>query len=174
MQLALSSAADDASAEVARVRDQAARDILDADSRARARIDAQMSEQKAQLAAEMAAMKEERALLDRNQRATEILSSLSAQVEIASSAAIQREERLASRLEADLNERERRYVCINGLQQIDANASLVALQHPICLLLFTSACAMCAHGSRVNPLSFQVKYYCSYDCEAVRSTGVQC
>lgn len=56
-------------------------------------------------------MKEERAVLERNRQSAEMLSTLSARVEVASAAAIQREERLASRLEADLHERERRYSC---------------------------------------------------------------
>lgn len=49
--------------------------------------------------------------MERNRQSAEMLSNLSARVEVASKAAIQREERLASRLEADLHERERRYDC---------------------------------------------------------------
>eukprot|EP00892_Ulva_mutabilis_P007133 jgi/Ulvmu1/4792/UM020_0077.1 len=108
LQLALSTAADEAATTVAHARDQAARDVRDADSRARLRIDAELASRKSQLEAEAAAVKEERALLDRNRQSTETLASLSARVEVASSAAIQREERLAARLEADLHERERR------------------------------------------------------------------
>lgn len=75
------------------------------------RIDAELAEQKVQLEAEAAALKEERALLERNRQSAEMLSSLSARVEVASNAAIQREERLANRLDADLHERERRCEC---------------------------------------------------------------
>ena len=107
-QQAASLGADDAAAEVVRVRDQCARDVREADARAQARADAAQVAQRAQLDAQTAALAEERALLDRNRATTETLSTLSSRVEVAALAAVQREERLTARLENELIDRERR------------------------------------------------------------------
>ena len=92
------------------MRDQCARDVQDAEARARARVDAANSAQRAQLDSEAAALREERAAMNRERQSTEALSSLSAQVEAVSNTAIQREKRLTARLEEELMDREQRYV----------------------------------------------------------------
>ena len=105
---ALQDAKDEAAQQVAHARDAAAREVRDADSRARARAEQEHSELRSQLAAERAALNEERALLERTKTAADTLAALSARVEVAGAAAVEREERLAHRLESDLAERERR------------------------------------------------------------------
>ena len=107
-QLAASLAADAASTQLTQMRDQCARDVQDAEARARARVDAANSAQRAQLDSEAAALREERAAMNRERQSTEALSSLSAQVEAVSHTATQREKRLTARLEDELMDREQR------------------------------------------------------------------
>lgn len=107
-QLAASLSADAASTQLTHMRDQCARDVQDAEARARSRVDAENSAKRAQLDAESAVLREERTALNRDRQSTEALSSLSAQVEAVSHTAIQREQRLTARLESELMDRERR------------------------------------------------------------------
>lgn len=108
VQLSASLSADAASTQMNQMRDQCARDVQDAEARARARVDAETIAQRAQLDAEAAVLREERSALNRDRQNTEALSSLSAQVEAVSQTAIQREKRLTSRLEDELMDREQR------------------------------------------------------------------
>lgn len=107
-QQAASLSTDAASSHITQMRDQCARDIQDAEARARARVDAENTVQQAQLDAQTAALREERATLNRDRQSTEALSSLSAQVEAVSMTAMQREKRLTARLEDELMDREQR------------------------------------------------------------------
>jgi hypothetical protein len=97
------------------MRDQCARDVQDAEARARARVEAENAAQRAQLDVQTAALREERVALQRDRHSTEALSSLSAQVEAVSNTAIQREKRLTARLENELMDREQRYNCCTQL-----------------------------------------------------------
>jgi hypothetical protein len=107
-QLAASLAADAASTQITHMRDLCARDVQDAEARARARVDAENTSQRAQIDAASAALREERAALNRERHSTEVLSTLSAQVEAVSLTAMQREKRLTARLEDELMDREQR------------------------------------------------------------------
>jgi hypothetical protein len=104
----IEAAKDDAATAVSRAQDAAARDVRDAEARARSRLNTEHAELLGQLAAEQAAVAEERALLERNRATIDTLSTLSARVEVVTAAAVDREERLVRRIDGELIERERR------------------------------------------------------------------
>jgi hypothetical protein len=108
---AVDTAREEAAASVDSVKRHAAAEVREADIRARARIENELAEQRAQLAAQVTALKEERQVLQRHQATGDMLATLSARVEVVSAAAVAREEKLAHHLEATLVSRERRCVC---------------------------------------------------------------